>query len=69
MDFSFHFGTFRYIQIMVLILILIQFETDGDPLDKITIAEATEILVDSYHNSEYYYSANKKIEEISKLVS
>ncbi|KAG6422207.1 hypothetical protein SASPL_118772 [Salvia splendens] len=45
----------------------LQFETDGDPLEKITVAEATEILVDSYRSSEYCYSANKKIEEISKL--
>lgn len=64
-DFSFPFGTFRYI----LIQILIQFERDGDPLEKITVAEATEILVGSYRSSEYCYSANKKIEEISKIVS
>ncbi|XP_042053687.1 ABC transporter G family member 11-like [Salvia splendens] len=41
--------------------------TDDDPLDKITAAEAIEILVDSYRSSEYCSAANEKIEEMSKV--
>lgn len=46
-----------------------QFETDDDPLDKLTAAEAIETLVESYRSSEYCSSANYKIDEISQIVS
>ena len=44
-------------------------ETDDDPLENITAAEAIEILVDSYRSSEYCRAANEKIEEMFKVVS
>ncbi|KAI3454261.1 hypothetical protein Pfo_010924 [Paulownia fortunei] len=45
----------------------IRFETNDDPLDKVTTAEAIRTLVDSYHTSQYCYSAKERIEEISKI--
>ncbi|KAK4394959.1 ABC transporter G family member 11 [Sesamum angolense] len=44
-----------------------RFETNDDPLDKVTTAEAIRTLVDSYRTSQYCYSAKEKIEEISKI--
>ncbi|KAL0417378.1 UNVERIFIED_CONTAM: ABC transporter G family member 11 [Sesamum latifolium] len=44
-----------------------RFETNDDPLDKVTTAEAIRTLVDSYRTSQYCYSAKEKIEEISKV--
>ncbi|KAL0441236.1 UNVERIFIED_CONTAM: ABC transporter G family member 11 [Sesamum radiatum] len=44
-----------------------RFETNDDPLDKVTTAEAIRTLVDSYRSSQYCYSAKEKIEEISKI--
>ncbi|KAH6781469.1 white-brown complex-like protein [Perilla frutescens var. frutescens] len=45
----------------------LQFETDDDPLEKVTAAEAIQILVESYRSSEYCSSTQEKIEEISKF--
>ncbi|XP_051136527.1 ABC transporter G family member 11 [Andrographis paniculata] len=45
----------------------IRFETNDDPLEKITTAEAIRTLVDSYRTSQYCYSAKEKIEEMSKI--
>ena len=47
----------------------LQSETDDDPLDKITAAEAVKRLVDSYLSSEYCCATKEKIEEMSKVVS
>lgn len=46
-----------------------QFETNDDPLEKITTTEAIRTLVDSYRTSQYCYLANQKVEEMSKIVS
>lgn len=46
-----------------------QFESNEDPLDKTTTAEAIRILVDYYRRSQYSYSANERVEEMSKVVS
>lgn len=45
----------------------LQFETDDDPLEKVTAAEAIETLVESYRSSEYCSLTQEKIEEISKF--
>ncbi|KAI3473618.1 hypothetical protein Pfo_031423 [Paulownia fortunei] len=45
----------------------LRFETDDDPLGKVTTAEAIRTLVDSYLTSQYCYSAKEKIEDMSKV--
>ncbi|KAL2555801.1 ABC transporter G family member 11 [Forsythia ovata] len=45
----------------------LQFETNDDPLEKVTTARAIQTLIDSYHTSHYYYSAREKIEEMSNV--
>ncbi|PHT87881.1 ABC transporter G family member 11 [Capsicum annuum] len=44
----------------------LRFESNEDPLDKTTTAEAIRILVDYYRRSQYSYSANERVEEMSK---
>uniref|UniRef100_A0A5B7ALI6 Putative ABC transporter G family member 11 n=1 Tax=Davidia involucrata TaxID=16924 RepID=A0A5B7ALI6_DAVIN len=44
----------------------LRFETNDDPLEKMTTAEATRTLTDYYRASQYY-SAKEKVEEISKV--
>ncbi|PIN10612.1 Transporter, ABC superfamily (Breast cancer resistance protein) [Handroanthus impetiginosus] len=44
-----------------------RFETNDDPLEKVTTAEAIRTLVDSYRTSQYCYSAEEKIEQMSKI--
>ncbi|KAL1541906.1 ABC transporter G member 11 [Salvia divinorum] len=44
-----------------------RFETNDDPVDRVTTAEAIRTLVLSYQKSQYYYSAREKIEEMSKI--
>ncbi|KAK4350675.1 hypothetical protein RND71_029988 [Anisodus tanguticus] len=45
----------------------LRFESNEDPLDKTTTAEAMRILVDSYRRSQYSYSANERVEDMSKV--
>ncbi|KAM3247248.1 ABC transporter G family member 11 [Capsicum annuum] len=45
----------------------LRFESNEDPLDKTTTAEAIRILVDYYRRSQYSYSANERVEEMSKV--
>ncbi|KAG8378584.1 hypothetical protein BUALT_Bualt07G0000800 [Buddleja alternifolia] len=45
----------------------LRFESNDDPLDKVTTSEAIRALVDSYRTSQYCYSAKEKIEEMSKI--
>lgn len=45
----------------------LRFESNEDPLDKTTTAEAMRILVDYYRRSQYSYSANERVEEMSKV--
>ncbi|KAK4735071.1 hypothetical protein R3W88_009332 [Solanum pinnatisectum] len=45
----------------------LRFESNEDPLDKTTTAEAIRILVDYYRCSQYSYSANERVEEMSKV--
>ncbi|GER56691.1 ABC transporter [Striga asiatica] len=45
----------------------IKFEATDDPMEKVTTTEAIRTLVDSYHASQYCYSAKERIEEISKI--
>lgn len=45
----------------------LRFETNDDPLEKITTTEAIRTLVDSYRTSQYCYLANQKVEEMSKI--
>ncbi|CAN4087910.1 unnamed protein product [Withania somnifera] len=45
----------------------LRFESKEDPLDKMTTAEAMRILVDYYRRSQYSYSANERVEEMSKV--
>ncbi|KAL6583672.1 ABC transporter G member 11 [Orobanche minor] len=45
----------------------IRFEASDDPLEKVTTTEVIRTLVDSYRTSQYCYSANQRIEEISKV--
>ncbi|KAL7098164.1 hypothetical protein ACP275_09G000100 [Erythranthe tilingii] len=45
----------------------IRFESNDDPLEKITTAEAIRTLVGSYQTSQYCFSAKEKIEEISRI--
>ncbi|THG08100.1 hypothetical protein TEA_024626 [Camellia sinensis var. sinensis] len=44
-----------------------QCDTNDDPLEKITTAEAIRTLIDFYHNSQYCYSAREKVEQISEV--
>lgn len=46
-----------------------QFEASDDPLEKVTTAEAIRALTDYYRTSQYCYSANEKVENMSKVVS
>ncbi|XP_009781344.1 ABC transporter G family member 11-like [Nicotiana tabacum] len=45
----------------------LRFESNEDPLDKTTTAEAIRTLVDYYRRSQYSYSANERVEEMSKV--
>ncbi|XP_060204381.1 ABC transporter G family member 11-like [Lycium barbarum] len=45
----------------------LRFESNEDPLDKTTTAEAMRILVDYYRRSQYNYSAKERVEEMSKV--
>ncbi|XP_049394389.1 ABC transporter G family member 11-like [Solanum stenotomum] len=45
----------------------LRFESNEDPLDKTTTSEAIRILVDYYRRSQYSYSANERVEEMSKV--
>lgn len=45
----------------------LRFESNEDPLDKTTTAEAIRILVDYYRRSQYSYSAIERVEEMSKV--
>ncbi|CAK9156367.1 unnamed protein product [Ilex paraguariensis] len=45
----------------------LRFETNDDPLEKITTAEAIRKLIDFYRTSQHCYSAREKVEEISKV--
>ena len=54
---------------LYLIIASPQFESSDDPLDKITTAEATRTLIDSYRTSQYSYAAIQKVDEISRVVS
>ncbi|CAN4085359.1 unnamed protein product [Withania somnifera] len=45
----------------------LRFESNEDPLDKTTTAEAMRILVDYYRRSQYSYSANERVEEMSRV--
>lgn len=45
----------------------LRFETNDDPLEKITTAEAIRTLVDSYRTSNSSYLAHQKVEEMSKI--
>ncbi|KAL3512961.1 hypothetical protein ACH5RR_025678 [Cinchona calisaya] len=45
----------------------IRFESNDDPLEKITTAESIRTLIDCYRRSQYCYSAKEKVEEMSKI--
>lgn len=45
----------------------LRFEATDDPLEKISTAEATRTLINYYATSQYSYSANQRVEEISKV--
>lgn len=45
----------------------LRFETSDDPLEKITTAEAIQILIDFYRTSQHLYAAKEKVEGISKV--
>ncbi|KAL2478885.1 ABC transporter G family member 11 [Forsythia ovata] len=45
----------------------LRFESNDDPLDKVTTSEAMRTLIDSFRSSQYSYSAKEKIEEMSKV--
>lgn len=45
----------------------LRFESDDDPLDRVTTNEAIRTLVDSYRTSLYCYTAKEKIEGMSKV--
>ncbi|KAK4362617.1 hypothetical protein RND71_017858 [Anisodus tanguticus] len=45
----------------------LRFESNQDPLDKTTTAEAMRILVDYYRRSQYSYSANERVEDMLKV--
>ncbi|CAA2971313.1 ABC transporter G family member 11 [Olea europaea var. sylvestris] len=45
----------------------LRFESNDDPLDRVTTTEAMRTLIDSFRTSQYYYSAEEKIEEMSKV--
>lgn len=38
-----------------------------DPLEKITTAQAIQILLDNYRSSEYYQAAQARVQEISQF--
>jgi len=40
-----------------------------DPLEKITTAQAIQILLDNYRSSGYYQAAQARVQEISQFVS
>ncbi|XP_027167508.1 ABC transporter G family member 11 [Coffea eugenioides] len=44
-----------------------RFESNDDPLEKITTAEAIRTLIDCYRRSQYCYIAKEKVEEMSKI--
>ncbi|CAA6655701.1 unnamed protein product [Spirodela intermedia] len=44
----------------------LRFESTDDPLDKVTAAEATRRLIESYKSSEYFGDAFARVEDISK---
>ncbi|KAI8020011.1 ABC transporter G family member 11 [Camellia lanceoleosa] len=45
----------------------LRYDTNDDPLEKITTAEAIRTLIDFYHTSQYCYSAREKVEQISEV--
>ncbi|KAL2461814.1 ABC transporter G family member 11 [Abeliophyllum distichum] len=45
----------------------LRFESNDDPLDKVTTSEAMRTLIDSFRSSQYSYLAKEKIEEMSKV--
>jgi hypothetical protein len=46
-----------------------RFERSDDPLDRIMTSEAIRRLITYYKNSQYYFAAQQKVNEMARVVS